>query len=131
MKAWKQNAILFGMGAIGYGLIEMMARGHTHWTMLLTGGACATALYHAHRGMRRRSWWMRCMLGAAIVTAAEFCVGMLVNRMLHWNVWDYSDRYMNVLGQICPRFTAYWFLLNLPLGALFARLDARLFRVLP
>lgn len=127
MERWKKNGYLFGIGAVGYSLIELAARGHTHWTMTLTGGACAVALYHAHRRMKVRSIWARCGAGALIITAAELGVGIIANRLLKWNVWDYSDRFMNVLGQICPRFTVYWFLLNIPMVWLFRWLDERVF----
>jgi len=127
MEKWKKNATLFGIGAIGYSLIELAARGRTHWTMTLTGGACAVMLYSAHKRLKNKGIWIRCGAGAAIITAAEFAVGIIVNRMLKWGVWDYSDRWMNVLGQICPRFSVYWFLLNLPLIPLFDLLDTRIF----
>lgn len=127
-KCWK-NAVLFGLGAGGYTLIELMFRGRTHWTMAVTGGVCAVGLYRIHRKMKRRSLFLRCGLGAALITAVEFAVGMLVNRMLHWHVWDYSDRFLNIKGQICPLFSLYWFLLNLPLAPLFAWLDRRVFAV--
>ncbi len=127
MERWKKNAVLFGIGAVGYSLIELAARGHTHWTMTLTGGACAVALYHTHKRLKHKSIWIRCGAGAAIITAAELAVGIVVNRMLKWNVWDYSDRVLNVMGQICPRFSVYWFLLNLPMIPLFRFLDLRLF----
>ena len=54
-------------------------------------------------------------------------MGIVVNRILKWNVWDYSDRILNVIGQICPRFAMYWFLLNLPLIPLFRFLDTKCF----
>lgn len=127
MENWKKNACLFGMGAVGYSLIEIAARGHTHWTMTLTGGACAVALYHTHRRLAERSAFVRCGAGALVITAAELLVGITVNRILKWRVWDYSDRFMNVMGQICPRFTMYWFLLNVPLVPLFHLLDCRVF----
>jgi len=127
MRNWQKNMTLFGIGAAGYSLIEIAARGYTHWTMTLTGGVCAVALYHAHRKLKKSSIFARCSVGALIITAAEWTVGMIVNRALRWNVWDYSDRMMNVLGQICPRFTMYWFMLNVPLIPLFGLLEKRLF----
>lgn len=51
--------------------------------------------------------------GALIVTAYEFCVGMIVNVRLGWQVWDYSTLPGNIMGQICPVFTTAWFLLCL------------------
>jgi len=128
MKKWMKNACLFGMGAVGYSLIEIAARGHTHWTMTLTGGVCMAGLYHLHRRLHNRSVIVRCGAGAMLITAAELAVGLVVNRMLKWNVWDYSDRFLNGMGQICPWFTMYWFLLNIPLIPLFSLLDKCFFK---
>ena len=127
MERWKKNAVLFGIGAVGYSLIELAVRGRTHWTMSLTGGACAVMLYHAHKRLKHTNIWIRCGAGAVIITAAELAVGIVVNRMLKWNVWDYSDRFLNVMGQICPRFSMGWYLLNLPMIPLFRFLDAHCF----
>ena len=53
-------------------------------------------------------------LCAAEVTTVEYLTGLLVNLRLGWNVWDYSTRPLNVLGQICPEYTLLWFLLSIP-----------------
>lgn len=34
---------------------------------------------------------------------------MLVNRVMHLGVWDYSAAPFNLLGQICLPFTLLWF----------------------
>ena len=39
-------------------------------------------------------------LGTAFITAAELAVGLVVNRALGLQVWDYSREFGNVLGQI-------------------------------
>lgn len=48
-------------------------------------------------------------LGACIVTFFEFWTGVLVNRVMHLGVWDYSAAPFNLLGQICLPFTLLWF----------------------
>ena len=40
MKQRKIRFMLFSIGAVGYGLIEVMWRGYTHWSMLGAGGIC-------------------------------------------------------------------------------------------
>ena len=56
--------------------------------------------------------------GAAIVTALELLVGLIVNRWLGWDVWDYSDMPGNLWGQVCPQFAAAWLLLSWAAGKL-------------
>ncbi len=101
------------MGAIGYGSIELLWRGHTHWTMLLLGGLCLYVIYIISSRMRE-PLWKKLIACAAVVTALEFIVGCIVNVRLSWDVWDYSDMPLNLMGQICPTFSAMWLLLSLP-----------------
>ena len=49
--------------------------------------------------------------GAGAVTALELAVGLACRRVLHVAVWDYSDRWGNLAGLICPAYSALWFLL--------------------
>lgn len=116
MKKW---AGAFAVGAAGYPCIEIAARGHSHWTMALLGGICVAALVWI--AQRYAHWPLagQAALGAALITALEFATGVLVNRILGWEVWDYSREFANIGGQICPLFSFLWFLLCLPvLGAL-------------
>ena len=39
------DLIVFSLGAASYGMMEMLFRGYSHWTMILTGGACVLTLY--------------------------------------------------------------------------------------
>ncbi len=110
----KEYSVAAGFGAVIYGLAEVLFRGHTHWTMAVTGGAAFLALYVINTRVPIGSVLLRCVIGCFVITAAEFAVGCVVNRWLGWAVWDYSHRPLNVLGQICPQFSAFWFGLSLP-----------------
>lgn len=114
---------LFVFGGAAYGLIEIAARGYTHWTMLLTGGVCSMLLYALHRRLRARHLWQRAAAGAAAVTAVELAVGLVVNRWLGLSVWDYSSQPFNLLGQVCPAYTLCWFALCLVAMSLFSAAD--------
>ena len=50
--------------------------------------------------------------GAIIITLLELIVGTIVNIILGWNVWDYSNLPGNLWGQTCPQFTVLWFFLS-------------------
>lgn len=125
MNLHRQTLRTFCIGGALYSLIEIAARGYTHWSMTLTGGLCFTLLHRLNLRMKHRPLALRCALGAGLITAMEFSVGLIVNRWLRWNVWDYSDRAFNLLGQVCPRFTLYWFLLCIPAFSLSALLERR------
>ncbi|MBQ8562714.1 MAG: hypothetical protein IJ443_02330 [Firmicutes bacterium] len=103
--------LVFLLGGAVYGMIEVLFRGHTHWSMVLTGGACVLTLYVLVEWMNSQPLVLAALAGALIITAYEFSVGCLVNLRFGWNVWDYSGMAGNLLGQICPVFTAAWFAL--------------------
>lgn len=105
--------IIFCIGSVMYSLIEVLYRRHTHWTMSLTGGVLFTALYFINLSLKTRSFVLRGLIGCAVITMTEFLVGLLVNRMFSLGVWDYSAIPGNILGQICPIFSFYWFLLSI------------------
>lgn len=105
--------VVFCVGSVMYCLIEILFRQYTHWTMFLTGGAIFTALYFINLGMKTRSLVLRGLIGAVVITAVEFLVGVVVNLIFQLNVWNYSSIPGNILGQICPRFSFCWFLLSI------------------
>lgn len=53
------------------------------------------------------------IIGACMVTVLEFITGCIVNIWLGWNVWDYSNMPLNILGQVCLSlvYYGYYFLL--------------------
>ena len=65
-------------------------------------------------------------LGACLVTVLELITGLIVNRWLGLQVWDYSGLPMNFLGQIC----LYYFVLWIPLSAAAVFLEDGLRRLL-
>ena len=108
-----QHIIAFFMGYFFYCLFEIDTRGYTHWTMALTGGLAMTVLYalNSREGM---TLMKSCFLGALIITAMEFAVGVFDNIIMRWDVWDYSDMPFNIMGQICLPFSFAWALMCIP-----------------
>lgn len=118
----------FAIGAVSYSLIELLARRRTHWTMTVTGGLCFMLMHRFCRKHKARTRLFKCAVSSALITGIEFAVGVIVNRVMKWSVWDYSDRALNLMGQICPRFSFYWFLMGLPIIWLSDRLAKSLQR---
>ena len=118
MREWlaSENSIgpellVFVLGGTAYAMMEILFRVNTHWSMALTGGACVVTLYILLDWLNGQPLVMAALAGAVIVTVYEFAVGCIVNLRFGWAVWDYSDMEGNLLGQICPVFTAAWFAL--------------------
>ena len=101
--------LVFAVGAVTYGLMEIFFRGYTHWSMVITGGACVLTFYLILDWLMAMSLFGAALTGMVIVTCYEFFVGLIVNVRFGMGVWDYSDMPGNVMGQICPAFSAVWF----------------------
>ncbi len=114
MKTKLEHSSVFFFGGILYSLIEILWRGYTHWTMTAVGGICFLLLYGINHRLKGRSFLWRCLIGAGIITAVEFAAGMVVNRILRLDVWDYSGMSFNLFGQVCLFFSCMWFVLCIP-----------------
>ncbi len=108
-----KSLILFIIGGGIYICLELIWRGHSHWTMFILGGLCFVFIGGINNYI---SWNMpfplQCLLGGTIVTCLEFITGIVVNIILKWNIWDYSNMPGNVLGQICPQFSLLWIMIS-------------------
>lgn len=104
--------VVFVLGGVMYGVLEILWRGWTHWTMLLCGGVCFALMYRISRaGMSEAK---KCVMSAAVITSVEFVTGCVVNIRLGLGVWDYSAQGLNLMGQICPQFALMWLGLSVP-----------------
>ncbi|MCI8600159.1 MAG: hypothetical protein HFE45_01005 [Oscillospiraceae bacterium] len=83
--------------------------------MVATGGACLLLLYHMNQLWQREYLVFRCIKGAILITCLELAVGIVVNLLCRWNVWDYSNSPGNLLGQICPLYFLLWYFLCYPI----------------
>lgn len=106
------HVLLGVIGGVTYMGIEILWRGHTHWSMGLLGGVCFVAIGLLDEIQDHPPLVLQMLEGAALVTALELITGLVVNRWLGWGVWDYSDMPLNLWGQVCLPFTAAWFVLS-------------------
>ena len=77
--------------------------------------------------LRRQGLLARCLMGSGIITGVELCTGLIVNRLMGLQVWDYSGMPLNILGQVCLPYSLLWCGLTLPAMALcdfYRRLEA-------
>lgn len=118
MFSFRELFAVFLIGGIGYGIIEILFRGYTHWSMLLTGGVCFFLFYMINYTLPSNSLIMRCIIATLIITSFEFLVGYIVNIVFNLNVWNYSDMPYNVKGQICLGFSTIWLIFGIPMTLL-------------
>ncbi len=105
--------ILFGTGGLLYVLFELAWRARSHWTMFVVGGACFILIGLVNEIFTFEMPLVRqMMISALVVTLVEFVSGCVINLLLGWNVWDYSEMPFNIKGQICLPFTVLWFFVS-------------------
>lgn len=106
--------ILGWFGGSTYCSLEVIFRGRSHWSMLVL----AFILFLLIGNLNEVFPWEMSLakqgiIGACMVTVLEFITGCIVNIWLGWNVWDYSNMPLNILGQVCLPFSLLWILLSI------------------
>ena len=106
-------AFIFIFGGICYGLMEVIFRGRTHYSMFIAGGICFSLIILLdNRFGGRISLFTLSLLGSAVITAVEFIFGVIFNIWLGMTVWDYSSAPFNLLGQVCLPFSLLWIIVS-------------------
>lgn len=105
MKKLSECLFLWALGGAVYYSFEILFRGFSHWSMFVLGGICL--VFCTVQGMAVH-WsdplWIQVIRCTIFVTACEFITGIIVNKWMHWGVWDYSDQPLQLFGQICAPF---------------------------
>ena len=79
---------------------------------MIAGGLCFLSFSKISEN-RKVPLWRKCVLGSIAVTTIEFIFGLVFNIILKKQVWDYSNRPFNLLGQVCLLFSVLWGLLGI------------------
>lgn len=100
-------------GGASYIVLELLWRGHSHWTMFFLGAICFELVGILNEILPWSTPFpVQMVLGSGIVTAFELITGLVVNVHLGWAVWDYSGAPFNFMGQICLPYSLLWLLLS-------------------
>ena len=75
-KLLNKYLFLFDVGGLLYVLIELIWRGHSHWTMFILGGLCFIYLGLINEVLPwEMPLWKQILIGAAGITVLEFLTG--------------------------------------------------------
>ena len=114
MFKWLKKEIIIGIFFVFLYLgIELLYRGHTHYSMFIVGGICGVLIGLINDNTPDMPLLPQCVLGAVIITIIELLTGLFLNVYLGLNVWDYSNQPFNFMGQICPQFCIIWCILSI------------------
>lgn len=115
----KRAAVWFFAGAGAYPVIEVIWRGHSHWSMALAGGACTVLLLYFNRLFYGAPRLLRALACGFLICLVEFIFGIIFNIFFGLAVWDYSALPYHLMGQVCLRYFLLWCGLSFLLTFLF------------
>ena len=105
---------LFIIAGISYYFIEIIYRGYSHFSMIIVGGICFVLIGAINEFSNKEvPLLLQMILAVLIVDTIELISGIIINKVLLLNVWDYSNLRFNLLGQISLRSSIAWFFLSL------------------
>ena len=104
-------AFLVWFGGSTYVKLEVFWRARFHWTMFVLAAVVFIMIGLLNEIWAKWNLLIQTLVGTGIATVLEFITGLVVNVILRWNVWDYSNLPGNIMGQICPQFMILWALI--------------------
>ena len=105
---------LFLIGGITYYFIEIAYRGYSHVSMVIVGGLCFILIGSINEFSNKEiPLLLQMLISVLLVDIVELISGIIINRVLLLNVWDYSQLKYNFLGQISLNSSIAWFFLSL------------------
>jgi len=86
--------------------------GWANVTMIPVGGLCGVliGMMNENPKFARKKMWVQALYGMAVLVVVEFAGGYVMNIVLGMNIWDYSGRPFNFMGQICLPYALLWYL---------------------
>ena len=115
-KVLKVLTIWFLMGMV-YFVIEGIWRipkgGDANISMLFVGGLCGLLIGSINQIPKfyNMSVFKQSLIGTGIVLVIEYTAGYILNIKMGLDIWDYSDMFFNINGQICLEFGLIWLLI--------------------
>lgn len=105
-------ALFLIYGSIYYTL-EVLYRGYSHLSMFILAGVLGVIIGLINEITPRINIWLETLIGTIIATIGEGVTGIIVNNILHLNVWDYSNLpFTFFYGQCNLIFCLIWFILT-------------------
>ena len=95
------------------GLWRIPQGGYANIIMLPIGGLCGLLIGSVNQIPKfyNMSVWKQSIIGTMITLIIEYISGYILNIKLGLEIWDYSDMFLNINGQVCLTFGLFWFLL--------------------
>ena len=95
------------------GIWRIPKGGDANISMLFVGGLCGLLIGSINQIPKfyNMSVFKQSLMGTVIVLVIEYIAGYILNIKMGLDIWDYSDMFFNINGQICLEFGLIWLLL--------------------
>lgn len=104
-KKISERAFFMSFGGSFYYGIEMIFRGFSHWSMFCVGGLVFSfCVYQGVKMKWKEGLWIQVLRALVVTVSLEFMTGIIFNKWMHKEIWDYSDQPLQLMGQICVPF---------------------------
>lgn len=125
-KNWEYILLLCFAGYV-YVILELLFRGRTDISMLFTASVCSICIITLNDVYSYDlDFIVQVIICAIYCTIVEYLVGYyLVNQDHH--IWDYTNQFMNLHGQICLLFSFVWAIISAITIPLFDYIDYLVF----
>ncbi len=111
------------MGTVLGAFFELFLTERAVIASAVTMGVFFVIIHRINRVVWDESIFTRALLATFAITAFELICGVIINRILHLGMWNFSDRSMHVLGQICPSECILHFMTAIPVISVSAFID--------
>ena len=76
-------------------------------------GLSGSLIYLFSEGMAAEPMIVRILFYYLSCTAFEFIAGIFLEKVFHRRYWDYSSNRLNIMGLICPLYSAAWIIISI------------------
>lgn len=109
-------SIIFLISGIIYVVLEILWRGHSHWTMFVCAGLCGLVMAGINNNLLEfdTDFRIQVVVSALCCSMAEFLFGLAFNQ--DFTIWDYRDTWgtLHFLGdQVNILFFGIWILISI------------------
>lgn len=97
-----------------YGWTKLSLVGWSSVWMIPVGGLCGLVIgmFNENKKFWKLPMLVQSLIGVAVVLLIELTTGLILNVWLKLNIWDYSNAFLNLFGQISFRTGLLFFLLT-------------------
>lgn len=105
---------MISCGVVFGALLEGLLHERVIFASSLIMGIFFATIHRVNRILNDEPLITKALLSAFAITAVELGFGIVMNKILHLHLWDFSDSVFHLLGQICPRESLIRFIIAFP-----------------